>query len=714
MEQTSTKKVARKRKHAKAESTTTPSPQKNSTPKTPATPEIHIPVHHTADEIGPLNIFSSKESTDDISPLSVKIDDNESSVQKKRYLPSLPSFSVSPVVIGLIVLLVILFVGALTVTVSNVVHQNTIFPNIAISGVSVGGKTKDEATEMLSQKLFTFLENPITFTYKEKILTIPLEDIALKIEDENTIKAAWEYGRGITPGQLLDRFGLVIQSKSFDPIFTYDKDTLSEKILTFQKEIAEPPVNANLKYENGQLVILPEKAGTALLLDNILGEFEKHIGVLTNEPIPLQLEAEQPKVTTAEVTPLLPALTTLTAIEIVMNAQGKDYILVPEKIAESIDFIKEGNTILPIIKKNTMIEYFQIVYDQTKVEAVEGKFEWQGSGNVTAFSESKDGRELDRDQSLKLIQDKIKELFTTPSASRKFELPFIITQPVSKTGSLNDLGIKELIAEATTTFRGSPSERVFNIGLAAKKIHGALIPPGVTISFAELVGPVSGETGYKKTYVIEAGRTTKGYGGGLCQVSTTFYQVGLKAGLPVVSRKAHSYRVEYYEQGGLGIGYDATVSLPTVDLKFKNDTPAHILIQTDYHPEISTLTFRFYGTSDGRQVAIAKPKVIEWYPALPPEYIDTPALCPSTKTNQVDWAVKGAKVQGGRTITYADGTKKTEPMSTYFRPWSAKYERCPLDQQNGGGSTGEGTPQPGKTAVTSPIPIMTPKPAATS
>src|SRR5205085_743367 len=129
---------------------------------------------------------------------------------------------------------------------------------------------------------------------------------------------------------------------------------------------------------------------------------------------------------------------------------------------------------------------------------------------------------------------------------------------------------------------------------------GVLIAPGQVFSFSKAIGEVSSFTGYKQAYVIENGKTVLGDGGGVCQVSTTLFRAALNAGLPIVERHPHAYRVQYYEEDS-GPGIDAAVYVPSVDLKFKNDTGHHILIQAYADVENLRLTFDLYGANDGRE-----------------------------------------------------------------------------------------------------------------
>ncbi|MDP1629372.1 MAG: VanW family protein, partial [bacterium] len=98
-----------------------------------------------------------------------------------------------------------------------------------------------------------------------------------------------------------------------------------------------------------------------------------------------------------------------------------------------------------------------------------------------------------------------------------------------------------------------------------------------------------------------ANKTIPEYGGGICQVSTTMFRAAINAGLKITERFPHAFPVAFYNPQG----FDATVYLPHPDLRFINDTPANILIQTKIKG--TTLTFEFYGTKN-REVKIIGPE----------------------------------------------------------------------------------------------------------
>jgi vancomycin resistance protein YoaR len=113
-----------------------------------------------------------------------------------------------------------------------------------------------------------------------------------------------------------------------------------------------------------------------------------------------------------------------------------------------------------------------------------------------------------------------------------------------------------------------------------------------------------------------------------------------------------------------------------VDFKFTNDTPYWLLMETYVNQAARTLTWKFYSTSDGRQV--------EWHTSglqnivEPPEplYEENPDLAKG-EIKQVDWAVKGADVTITRIVTRGGEVLYSDTFTTHYLPWRAVYQYGP-------------------------------------
>lgn len=224
------------------------------------------------------------------------------------------------------------------------------------------------------------------------------------------------------------------------------------------------------------------------------------------------------------------------------------------------------------------------------------------NGIVGTFEEAKYGIDLKIDDSVKQLSEAITQ------GKQEVTLAFDKKESATNYGDMNNLGISALLGEGTSDFKGSTGNRVHNIKVATQRYDGILIKPGEEFSFVKYLGEVDGEHGYLPELVIKKNITEPEFGGGICQVSSTAFRAAIYSGLKITARRNHAYPVAYYAPQGM----DATVYVPNPDLKFLNNTPGYILIQTKI---VGTkLTFSFYGTDDGRSTKVDGPKVIERQP----------------------------------------------------------------------------------------------------
>jgi len=278
------------------------------------------------------------------------------------------------------------------------------------------------------------------------------------------------------------------------------------------------------------------------------------------------------------------------------------------------------------------------------------------------------GREMDVAATVLRINDML--------ADGQHMVPLVMNQiepAILDTLTAEDLGVRELVAVGESYFTGSSSARDRNIRLGASKFDGVVLAPGEEFSFNEHLGDVTSEAGYDESYVIIGNRTVPGVGGGICQVATTAFRAAYFGGFPIVERWPHAYRVAYYELGGFGPGFDATIYSPIVDFRFKNDTPYHLLVRTEIDAASSRLRYLFYSTAINRTVEQIGP---EWGAPIPPgpsvyEYDET---LPAGTVKKLESAHSGLSAVLGRVVKDGDGNVLYEDeFVSDFIPWPARY-----------------------------------------
>ena len=224
--------------------------------------------------------------------------------------------------------------------------------------------------------------------------------------------------------------------------------------------------------------------------------------------------------------------------------------------------------------------------------AKDASFEITNQNTMTIHSEQA-GTIFDSDA----LITQIKEINIYKPVS-EIKVDFKEQLPKLTAGQLEDQKITGLMARYTTRFDPSQSERTENVRVATKALDMAIVKPGDTFSFNNIVGERTVAGGYKDAFIIVDGKFVPGLGGGICQVSSTLYNVGLLANLSVVQRSNHDLAISY-----VPLGQDATVAYPDLDLKFNNNSDGYLLLRA--WASSNTLTIELYGkVKPGQEVII--------------------------------------------------------------------------------------------------------------
>ena len=317
-------------------------------------------------------------------------------------------------------------------------------------------------------------------------------------------------------------------------------------------------------------------------------------------------------------------------------------------------------------------DYISGLKTSLKKDPIDAIFRFENN-KVLEFHPSTNGYVLNDFDLDKFICDRITQLVTSPDSKITAVLP-ITEIPAKVTNSeVNNLGIKELLGRGKSTFKHSSTTRNFNVEKGASIINSILVPPDDTFSFVKNLGEVTIESGFKKAYIIRAGKTELDVGGGICQVSTTLFRAMLDAGLDITERRPHAYRVGYYEEDSPP-GYDATVFIPSPDLKFVNDTSHYLLIQSTYNGKDKTLVYEIYGTSDGRRAEISNYRKWGYAPPPPDIYIDDPTL-PAGKVIQDEQRIAGLKTAFDWKVVRNGQVIHQKTFQSSYVPWAAVFRR---------------------------------------
>ena len=566
------------------------------------------------------------------------------------------TFKISRNLIWLLVFIPVFFIGIITIP-----FINKVYPNIYIAGIYAGDKGKDAVINEIKSKEAPSKIILIQDDSRYEILT---SEISYSIDYEESVDRAYNYtNSGNFLNDLISKMKLIFKPHKFGLVVNLENDKLLESLLIVSSKLGTKPIDPSATIKNGQLIVDAGKNGVEVDIEELDSHVRKNLSNLDSSEIDIKLREVQTALSPSELEDYRERLAGLLGKGLTLVFEFENFSIDDSVLIQFMD--PKGNYKDDKIKEEILSISKKINrYPQDSVFVVE-------NGVVTEFTPSREGITVDEDKLVSDIKAQIESLKQSDSKLLSINVPVSKSPAKIKNEDVNDLGIKTLIGRGYSTFKGSIPNRIYNVNLAQSKFKGLLVPPGEIVSFNNVLGDVSAFTGYKQAYVIMDGKTVLGDGGGVCQVSTTLFRALLSAGLPIIERRAHAYRVGYYEQG-FPPGLDATVYSPTTDLKFKNDTPAYILIQPKIDTSNLSLTFEIYGTDDGRIARTSKP-IITSQTAPPPDlYVDDPTL-PAGTIKQIEHKAWGAKVIFDYKVTRGDEILIDQRFTSNFRAWGAVF-----------------------------------------
>lgn len=566
------------------------------------------------------------------------------------------------------------------------VYMGRIFPGVTMFGLDLGGLTTAEAAEKISAGVTYPLHGNIILQYGERVWRANPAELGLFMNLQGSAENAYRLGRtGSLAQRLAEQIGAIYYHRGASLDLIQDQRIAYSYLKRIAAEINDPASEATISVQGTEVLVSDGHIGRQVDMTATLAAISDQLRTFQDGIVPIQVKEVKPLVLEAgsqaeQARAILSQPLTLLMPE-GQSAQNNLLVIPPTLLAQMLKFElvsdHNGSAYQVVIDREKLRAYLSQLVSPLELIPQNTRFTFNDETRKLEIVEPAIiGRRLDIEKSADAIVEQL------PSGNHAIPLQFTFTNPpVTDEMTGEDLGITGLIHEETSYFRGSSSDRVQNIKTAAKSFYGLLVAPGQTFSMASALGDISLDNGYAEALIILGNQTIKGVGGGVCQVSTTLFRTAFFAGFPIVERHAHAYRVGYYEQTAVGhsaklAGLDATVFVPLVDLKFTNDSPYWLLMETYVNPTYGTLIWKFYSTPDGRSV--------EWSTTGPqnvveaPEdlYRENPDLALG-EIKQVEWKADGADVTVRRTVTKNGQVYFQDSFSTHYLPWQAVYEYGP-------------------------------------
>ena len=569
------------------------------------------------------------------------------------------------------------------------IFSDRIFPGITMAGVDLSSMTPEDASRALQQHLIYPINGQIVFHDGDRAWVTTPAELGMVFDAGKSVQQAYDTGRqGGWLTNMANQLNAWQGGLHLLPVILFDEPSARNYLENIATQIDLPIRETDLHLNGTDVIYTPGQTGRLLDVDATMANLLARLSAFQDGEVPLVIDEQAPVVQDASaqaesMRQILSVPVTLT----ITNAQTSDpgpWKIEPADLASMLTIeafqTESGGQYRVSVNTQEMETYLGQIALQVNRSPQNARFYFDDNSRQLVLVEAaQDGRILDVTASQNMIIQKLLQ--------GEHNIPLVLTlaQPaVGSDATAASLGITGLVQSYTSYFRGSSSARMKNIQVAAKQFYGLLVPPNTTFSMADALGDVSLDNGYAEALIIYAGRTITGVGGGVCQVSTTLFRTALFGGYPIVERHEHAYRVFYYEQTATGYdsslaGEDATVYVPLVDLKFTNDRPYWLLMETYFHPDTQSLEWKFYSGDDGRTTQVTNNGLQNVVPAPEPRIEENADLAPGI-CKQVDYSGDGADIMVKQVVSRGGATLFTDNIYTHYQPWQAVYQYGPGTQ----------------------------------
>ncbi len=553
-------------------------------------------------------------------------------------------------------------------------------PRTFVGSVEVSGMDPETARQAVQRKIDGFLASGVAVDHDGTTERVPLSTLlgsdsfdAVRFDLDETIAAAVRANRD--KNAFWDAVRLLEATMRQTTVIAYvdgDADAIREAVLGAFPGREKLGTNATFSFVRStggwKADVVAGTTGAEFDFDAFFPAMFERLASLDDAPTPIAIARRDPDVTEVVArTEIDAAVAALGGAPFVLTVEDGLPASGTKVLGNSWELTADDLSRLLVPGPNGLDvdqEAFDKILDEiatiVDVPARNARFE-RSEGRVVEFATSAVGRAIDRDLAR---TDFIAALNGTETS---VPLVLVAVEPTVTTAQGNDLGITDALGTGTSSFKGSPKNRVGNIQNGVNLLNGLLIAPDETFSLLSALQPFTLDHGYLPELVIKGDKIIPEVAGGLCQIGTTTFRAVMNSGLSVVQRQNHSLVVNYYnDPSNNNPGTDATIYDPAPDFQFKNDTGHYVLFEASMDATAQSLAFTLWGTSDGRIGSYTPPVVTRWIGVGPTLETETLTLPAGEKKCQA--AHVGADTTFTYTVVSPDGTSVDRIFDSHYRP----------------------------------------------
>lgn len=468
------------------------------------------------------------------------------------------------VVLGAVVLLAAVY------AVAAVFASRQMPSEASAAGVDISGQSEEDAVATLERELAPRAEEEFRLQADGMEAAVVPADAGLAFDPQATIAGITDFT--LDPRVVVEKlFG----DRVYDPAIVIDEDAFTPVARTVAEDFTVDPVDAELGFEDEEIVLSEGESGTVVTEDMIRTTVEEQ-WLRTADALAVPAEETEPDITTAEAQaaeteiarPALSGDVVVSAAEEDEEGQpvsdASELVVSPEIIAGTLSFEPHESELRPVLDAEKLRTEVLDANPEVGSEAKDASFEIVDGKPRVVPGES--GISVDETELAEAVLPALTADDRTASVALKEAEPEFTTEEAEKAE------VDEVISAFSTRYSSEPN-RDTNLRVASEKVSGTVVQPGEQFSLNEALGPRTAGNGYRPAGVISGGQMKEDYGGGVSQVSTTLFNAAYFAGFQLDEHQAHSRYISRYPEGR-----ETTLDYSSIDLRFTNDSDTPVVL----------------------------------------------------------------------------------------------------------------------------------------
>jgi vancomycin resistance protein YoaR len=479
-------------------------------------------------------------------------------------------------------------------------------------------------------------------------------DMGYQVDVEATVRAVLHRGRQLNPfSALADHLRATFGALEVPVVNRVDGTAFDRWIAAATAALRAPAQEGSLRFEGTTVSPVAPRPGAGVQTLDLRELVPDALATLTADTITVPGSLVPARTTAADVAALLSQAREALSAPIKLRRGHAAIVLSPKEIGRVLRVratTSDAVTSLELAADPDELERVA-ADDIADVEERPESATFRPDGNKIHLVPSKEGFAFDKDVAAAQVVQ------VATSADRTARLKGSPVDAGLTTKEAKALHITGLVS-TFTTYHSCCQPRVHNIHRIADLVRGTIVLPGEAYSLNQAVGVRTPEKGFVKAPGITNGELVDQYGGGISQFTTTMYNAIFFGGYRFEAYRAHSYYFSRYP-----MGREATLSWPTPDLAFRDDTDSGVFIWTSYTD--TSITVSFYGRTDVEVESVTGQPTHTTKP--PTQCEENPALAKGEQVTTQE-GIDGFDVVVQRILHYPDGTSKTETYFTHYKP----------------------------------------------